>query len=269
MQIIKINTLGIKFLLMFICIAGKNKCAVDAIKFLFRRKINKRRILALPTDDDNGKDDWQPSLKKFAREKKIKITKLKKLYNIGDLFFFSLEYDKIINIKKFKTKNLFNLHFSLLPKYRGCHTNFLQILKGEKFSGVTLHKIDNGIDTGPIIDQIKFRIKINDTAYDNYKKLMNYSTRLFKKNLKRVVSHKYSLRKQILSNGSYFSRTSVNYKKEIKINIKKNSLKNHNKIRSLIFPAYQYPFVNGVKVIKSIYKNKKIYLIKSSDYKFI
>ena len=66
-----------------------------------------------------------------------------------------------------------------------------------------------------------------------------------------------------------FSRGGGAKKKEIKINIKKNSLKNHNKIRSLIFPAYQYPFVNGVKVIKSIYKNKKIYLIKSSDYKFI
>ena len=99
---------------MFVCIAGKNKCAVDAIKFLLCRKISRRRILALATDDDNGKDDWQPSLKKFAKENKIKITKLKKLYSIKNLFFFSLEYDKIINIKKFKTKNLFNFHLICL-----------------------------------------------------------------------------------------------------------------------------------------------------------
>lgn len=254
---------------MYICIAGKNECAVNALKYLLLRKFKKNNILVLPNNNDKGTDSWQPSLKKFAKKNNIKIIKIKNLYSLKRLIFFSLEYDKIINIKNFKSKNLFNFHFSLLPKYRGCHTNFLQILKGEKFSGVTLHKIDNGIDTGPIIDQIKFKIKINDTAYDNYKKLMNYSIKLFKKNLKRIVSHKYGLKKQILSNGSYFSRASVNYKKEIKINIKKNSLKNHNKIRSLIFPAYQYPFVNGVKVIKSIYKNKKIYLIKSSDYKFI
>ena len=46
------------------------------------------------------------------------------------------------------------------------------------------------------------------------------------------------------------------------------SVRTHNKIRSLIFPAYQYPLVNGVRVVKSIYRNKKIYLTKSSDYKF-
>ena len=76
-----------------------------------------------------------------------------------------------------------NFHFSLLPKYRGCHTNFYQILNGEKYSGVSLHKIDKGIDTGDIIDQVKFKVRLNDTAYDNYKLLMKYSHILFKKNL--------------------------------------------------------------------------------------
>ena len=156
----------------------------------------------------------------------------------------------------------------MLPKYRGCHTNFLQIYKGEKFSGVTLHKIDSGIDTGDIIDQIKFRIKINDTALDNYKKLMKFSTKLFKKNLSNIINNKYNLRKQILSKGHYFNKKSVNYKNKLKITMNKSSLKNHNRIRSLIFPAYQLPLVNGVKVLKSVYRNKKIYLTKSSDYKF-
>tara|TARA_Y100000590_G_scaffold461629_1_gene623666 strand:- start:1704 stop:2468 length:765 start_codon:yes stop_codon:yes gene_type:complete len=253
---------------MFICVAGKNKCAVDTVKYLLNSKIEKNKILVLPNDSDKGVDSWQPSLKKFARNKKIKIVNLKKLYNIKQLFFFSLEYEKIINIKKFNSKNLFNFHFSLLPKYRGCHTNFLQIYNGERFSGVTLHKIDNGIDTGDIIDQIKFKIHINDSAYDNYKKLMKFSIKLFKKNFKKILNNNYELKKQILSNGKYYKRTSVNYKKLLKINMKNFSIKNHNKIRSLIFPAYQYPYVNGIKVVKSIYKNKKIYLTKSSDYKF-
>ena len=252
---------------MYICIAGKNKCAVDAIKFILNRKIKKNNILILPNNNDKGKDSWQPSLKKFANKNKIKVSKLNELYSLKELFFFSLEYDKIININKFKSINLFNFHFSLLPKYRGCHTNFLQINNGEKFSGVSLHKIDKGIDTGDIIDQIKFKIKINDTAFDNYKKLMDFSIKLFKKNFNNILNNKYRLKKQILSKGSYYNRASVNYKKRIKINIKNFSIRNHNKIRSLIFPAYQYPFVNGVKIVKSIYRNKKIYLTESSDYK--
>ena len=38
-------------------------------------------------------------------------------------------------------------------------TSALPLINGEKETGVTLHKIDAGIDTGDIIDQIKFQIK--------------------------------------------------------------------------------------------------------------
>jgi len=143
----------------------------------------------------------------------------------------------------------------------------MQIYNGESYSGVTLHKIDSGIDTGPIIDQIKFKIKINDTAFENYKKLMDESTKILKKNLNKIINNKYTLKKQVLSKGNYFSKKSINYKEMCRITVHKNSLDNHNKIRSFIFPAYQYPIVNGVKISKSIYKNKKIYLTKSSNYK--
>ena len=168
---------------MYICIAGKNECSINAIKALTRNKINKKYIYVLPNYSDNGRDNWQPSLKKFARKNRFKIVKIKELYNIPNLVFLSLEYETIINIDKFKSKKLFNFHFSLLPKYRGCHTNFLQIFNGEKYSGVTLHKINKGIDTGDIVDQKRFKIKINDTAYDNYFRLMNCSVQLLKKNV--------------------------------------------------------------------------------------
>ena len=175
---------------------------------------------------------------------------------------------KIINVNKFKSNELFNLHFSLLPRYRGCHTNFLQVYYGERNSGVTLHRIDRGIDTGNIIDQIKFEINLNDTGFDNYIKLMKFSNKLFNKNFKKIINNKYREKKQILSNGKYYSRKSVNYRKLYKINFVKHSLKIHNKIRALIFPAFQYPVVNGLIVKKSIYKNKKIYLIEYSNNKF-
>ena len=168
---------------MYICIAGKNECSINAIKILTKYKISKKDIFILPNTSDNGQDSWQPSLKKFARKNKFKVVTINKLYGINDLVFFSLEYEKIIDVDKFKSKKLFNLHFSLLPKYRGCHPNFLQIYNGEKYSGVTLHKINKGIDAGDIIDQKKFKIKLNDTAYDNYFRLMKCSVMLFKKNI--------------------------------------------------------------------------------------
>ena len=89
---------------MYICIAGKNKCAINAIKFLLNTKISKNKILALPNNNDDGKDSWQPSFKKFAKNRKIKIVGIKDIYSLKNLFFFSLEYDKIIKVEKFNSK---------------------------------------------------------------------------------------------------------------------------------------------------------------------
>ncbi len=242
-----------------ICIAGKNTCAIECLNFIIK-KYYKSKICSLPNKSDNGVDGWQKSFRKFSNKKKIKIISLEKLYNIKKLIFFSIEYEKIINVRKFKSNQLFNLHFSLLPKYRGCHTNFYQIYNGEKKSGVTLHKINHGIDEGDIIDNLSFKIGANTTAYDNYLKLMNYSVKLFKKNINKIINNNYITKKQKLYLGTYYSRKSVNYTKISKINSIKNNIKTHNKIRSLIFPPFQLPIYKGNKIKKSIFKKNKIYL---------
>ncbi len=243
-----------------ICIAGKNKCAIDSLTYLLN-KYPDFEILALPNKSDDGNDTWQKSFKRFAEKKKVPITNLKSLYNKENLYFFSLEFEEILNTKLFKSKNLFNFHFSLLPKYRGCHTNYYQILNGEKKSGVTLHKIDRGIDTGMIIDSLSFKIQLNTTAYQNYLKLLNTSVILFKKLFYKILSNNYSTKKQNLKRGSYFNKKSVNYKKLIHFNKIKHNLNTHNMIRSLIFPPFQLPIYNGKKIKKSLFKNKKIRLL--------
>jgi len=242
-----------------VCVAGKNQCAIEALKYLIYKKKD-FNIVSLANKSDKGKDGWQKSFKKFSLKKKIRILNTKELYKIDNLFLFSFEYEQLLKNKSFKTKNLFNFHFSLLPKYRGCHTNFYQIFNGEKISGVTLHKIDSGIDTGDIVDNIIFKVKKNDTAYQNYLRLMRYSFLLFKSNFNRIIRGNYKLRKQNLKKGSYFSRESVNYNILKKIKKIDNKMSTHNLIRSLIFPPFQLPIYKGKKIKKSIYKNKKIKL---------
>ena len=245
---------------MQICIAGKNKCSIEFVNFI-SKKIQKKRILILPNQNDTGKDNWQPSLKKFAKKNKFKITNLKSLYKIKDLIFISIEYETIIKPHLFSSKKLFNFHFSLLPKYRGCHTNFLQIYKGEKNSGVTLHRIEKGIDTGKIISKIPFKININHSSYENYLRLLKYAKIIFEKNIYKVLKGDFKENKQNLKKGNYFSRRSINYKKLIFLNNFKHNIKTHNRIRSLIFPPFQLPIYKGRKIKKSIFRNKKIKLI--------
>jgi UDP-4-amino-4-deoxy-L-arabinose formyltransferase/UDP-glucuronic acid dehydrogenase (UDP-4-keto-hexauronic acid decarboxylating) len=58
-----------------------------------------------------------------------------------------------------------NFHGSFLPRCRGANPTNWALISGEKQTGVTVHFIDQGIDTGDIIIQEKFPILPEDTAY--------------------------------------------------------------------------------------------------------
>ena len=103
---------------MKICIAGKNNIAVEILLYLVELGINKENIYVTLNETDDGKDNWQRSLLKKANELNIKVNTLEDSYCIDNLLFISLEFDRIVNPNKFKTDKLFNIHFSLLPKYK-------------------------------------------------------------------------------------------------------------------------------------------------------
>jgi methionyl-tRNA formyltransferase len=57
-----------------------------------------------------------------------------------------------------------NVHGGLLPGYRGGHVTQWAIINGETESGATLHYMDDGIDTGPVIASARFTIEEEDDA---------------------------------------------------------------------------------------------------------
>lgn len=61
-----------------------------------------------------------------------------------------------------------NYHPSLLPKYRGGSAINWAIISGETETGVTIHYIDEGVDTGPIVLQEKVEITPDDTVKSVY-----------------------------------------------------------------------------------------------------
>lgn len=64
-----------------------------------------------------------------------------------------------------------NVHGGLLPQYRGGHVTQWAIINGEKEFGVTLHYIDEGIDTGPVIAEQRFALDDADDAHSVRTKL--------------------------------------------------------------------------------------------------
>ncbi len=80
--------------------------------------------------------------------------------------FLVVSYGKIIPSSYLTTPTVgtFNLHFSLLPKYRGALPISEAIKNGDQETGVTLMQMDEQLDHGPIISQEKVSIDINDNC---------------------------------------------------------------------------------------------------------
>lgn len=84
--------------------------------------------------------------------------------------------EDVLSIPKF---GFVNLHFSLLPSYRGAAPVQRAIQNGETTSGITIFKIDANLDTGPIYFQEKYEILPNATTSDVLKDLSEIGAKAF------------------------------------------------------------------------------------------
>lgn len=83
-----------------------------------------------------------------------------------------------------------NIHPSLLPKFRGPSPIQNALLQGEKITGTTIMKMDEGIDTGDILRQEKITVGPNETYPELAKKLSGISARLLPETISDWVSGK-------------------------------------------------------------------------------
>ena len=270
-----------KCIMKTICNAGKNSIAVNSLTYLLE-KYPGFRIVCIANPTDTGINSWQPSLRKCAKEMEVEIVSIEQIYDLEDLLFLSLEYSEIIKPFMFKSKQLYNIHFSKLPKYKGMYTSALPLLNGETETGVTLHKIDAGIDTGNIIDQLNISIELYDDCRSLYHKYLDYAYKLFKNNIHSLIANTALDRPQPSVGSSYFSKKSINYK-SLEIDYRKAAYEIHNQFRAFTFREYQMPNFNnwqivrtGITEIKSIKKpgtivleNDKCFVLATIDYDVI
>ena len=74
-------------------------------------------------------------------------------------------------IRKYKN-HIMNIHPALLPSFLGLHAQRQTVEYGSKFSGCTVHFVDDGIDTGPIIIQDVVKVKDDDTEVSLSKRIL-------------------------------------------------------------------------------------------------
>lgn len=92
----------------------------------------------------------------------------------------SVLYDKILPIQVLKDKKCFNFHPGILPEYKGVGIYSWVLINGEEKTGVTLHLIDRGVDTGDIIEIREFLISKKDTAFSLHQRGEKVILKMFK-----------------------------------------------------------------------------------------
>lgn len=241
---------------MFICIAGKNDISVNVLEYLLERKNDRYELGIVCNQNESGIDSWQKSLRCFAEKRNVKEYTLQEMYGIRELLFLSLEFDKIIDPDKFVDARLFNIHFSLLPQYRGMYTSALPILHGNNKSGVTLHKIDSGIDTGDIIAQRTITLEEDDTSRDLYFRCIKEGTELVIQNIDKLINGDFVAWPQKKEGATYFGRDEIDYS-NLKIDLNRTAEQVKNQIRAFYFPEYQYPKVYGKNIRKAVITDRR------------
>lgn len=232
---------------MRIVFAGKSNALVFALRHAMKY-MQLADLYVIPVASDLGNDDWQYSITKFCDTHRLQKITLEQAYTMNDMTFISIQYDKILKPSKFVTKRLYNIHFSYLPYYKGVFPTVWPIFNQEEFSGVTLHIIDEGIDTGNIVEQRKIFLYENITAHDLYYLCQEEAFKIFVNNFKIFLSDTLIFSKQQPKHiGSYFSKTSLNLSKH-EIDLNKTASEISATIRALNFREYQLPVVFGKRI---------------------
>ena len=254
---------------MRICIGGKNNIAIAVCDYLTGR-YPLSQISVIPAVNDLGVDSFQRSFRKYALHGGLKISSLEEIREWEDLVFISVEFDRIIDVGKFKSDKLFNIHLSMLPKYRGMYTSALPILHGERETGVTFHKIDRGIDTGDIISQRSLKIEDNETCESLLSKLYKAGAELVIETIDNVIGGTYSARPQPVKGSSYYSRNAIDYA-HLHVDLNQTADYVDRQVRAYHYRAYQLPVVFGHPVMHTSFTTDKSTLppgriVSESDY---
>jgi methionyl-tRNA formyltransferase len=235
-----------------ICIAGKNNIAINVVEYLLGQcAIAREDLYVIPHQTSDRERMFQRCFKQYAEVHGLQIVSLEEMYPINDLIFLSLEYAKLIRVEKFASDKLYNLHFSCLPRYKGMYTSVWPILNQDTETGVTLHLIDNGIDTGDIIAQRVFPIDQNETARSLYFKYILQGSKLITDHIGCLLSGSVTLKTQPAQGSSYYAKQSIDYQGAL-LDLNQVAVSIAAQVRAYSFREYQLPKLNGSEIVDSV-----------------
>jgi methionyl-tRNA formyltransferase len=162
--------------------------------------------------DDPRENVWFESVEKVARANDLDVATpddpnapafLKRLQGISPDFLFSFYYRHMLSNAVLATamRGAFNMHGSLLPRFRGRSPVNWAILRGADTTGATLHEMVEKPDAGRIVDQMAVPILPDDRAIDVFRKVTVAAELVLDRSLPGVLDGMAPLHEQDLSQG--------------------------------------------------------------------
>jgi methionyl-tRNA formyltransferase len=172
-----------------------------------------------------------------------------RLKRIEPDFIFSFYYRRMLPAELLGSarRGAFNMHGSLLPKYRGRAPVNWAILKGERETGATLHEMTAKPDAGRIVDQQAVPIGPDDTALEVFARVTEAAEAVLRRSIVKLVSGTATLEEQDLSKGSYFGGRKP---EDGRIDWRQSAREIHNLVRA-VAPPYPGAFCDRLKVYRT------------------
>ena len=199
--------------------------------------------------DDPNENIWFGSVAELARLHGIPLT----LVGVGNHpgltasvtalqpdFLFSFYYRFMLppEILALPSQGAFNMHGSLLPKYRGRVPINWAIIHGELETGATLHEMAAKPDAGRWVDQLAVPILPNDIAIEVFRKVTVAAETVLHRSLPRLINGTATLTPQNLAAGSYYGGRKP---EDGRVNWSWSTAQIHNLIRA-VAPPYPGAF---------------------------
>lgn len=248
---------------------GTPEFAVPCLDILIKNHYNVVGVVTVPDKPaGRGQQLHESAVKVYAKEKGLKILQPVKLRDpdflnelkalnadLQIVVAFRMLPEEVWNMPKLGT---YNLHASLLPKYRGAAPINWAIINGETESGVTTFKLKHEIDTGSVLFQEKVKINDATTAGELHNELMRVGADLILKTVKTIESGQYALKQQDDSGAIHAPKI---FKDTCKINWSKSVIEINNLIRGLSpYPAAFTEFTDakGQNLSLKIFSGKSL-----------
>ena len=229
-----------------------NLRGISCLKYLKTKKVQIKNLII-------SKKNLNPKVINFLNKNKIKFITIQNLKSqkippildktdLGLVCGFPHIFkESQFNIPKY---GLINLHAGKLPKYRGCSPLNWKIINNEKYFGISVIKINKGIDTGDIIFEKKFKLLSKYKIEDLHRIANNYFPKLLYNSIFKLISGK-KLKKQNEKKAKYFKQRRPEDSLIYPSNI---SFKKLNLLLRAMSSSYPNPYF--------IYNNKKIIIKK-------